>query len=288
MREISVKRFLINWIAPLAIAFVLVWMLRLLVIEFYYVQNNSMKPSIEKGDLVMVNKFKVIKRNTLIAFYYPLEKNSTISSKSILLKRCVALPGDTLIINNGKLTINSVLQPDSFCLYNYRILIFDSLENKALINNYKLVKGYTDKMDLIVPLSERQYQKIKSDSIIRYIQSVKDEKDLNHPSIFPHSYLYRWNKDFFGPLVVPKKGSIVTITKKNMALYKRVLTVYEGNTVKITGDVIYINNKKADYYTFKQNYVMVLNDYRDNADDSRQWGFVPQNHIIGKVTMIWK
>ena len=108
-----------------------------------------------------------------------------------------------------------------------------------------------------------------------------------YEEVFPFSRNYSWNRDNFGPLVIPKKGMTVTLTKKTLPLYERAINAYESNQLDVKEDGIYINGKLAKTYTFKMDYFWMMGDNRHMSADSRYWGYVPEDHIVGKASFVW-
>ena len=113
------------------------------------------------------------------------------------------------------------------------------------------------------------------------------EKGVRGDNIFPHEKSYNWNSDFYGPIYIPKKNSTIPINKSNISIYKRLIEVYENNKLEIDGDKIIINDKEISEYKFKQDYYWLMGDNRGNSQDSRAWGFVPFDHVVGKPIFKW-
>ncbi|MDG1212673.1 MAG: signal peptidase I, partial [Flavobacteriaceae bacterium] len=121
------------------------------------------------------------------------------------------------------------------------------------------------------------------DSIVKQLAL----KGQYNPAIFPHEPSLPWNEDQFGPLYIPANGDTVDLSLQNIAFYKEIITNYEGNELDINGNEIFINGQKATQYTFSQDYYWMMGDNRHNSEDSRYWGFVPEDHIVGKPIFIW-
>ncbi len=136
-------------------------------------------------------------------------------------------------------------------------------------------------------LTDEMVEKLRSDPQIDSIVKILEPKGVPGYNIFPQSEAFPWNNDNFGPIYLPKKGSTVALNLKVLPLYKKIIRDYESNTVTVSGNQVLINGKVADTYTFKQDYYWMMGDNRDHSEDSRTWGYVPENHIVGTPIFIW-
>ena len=215
-----------------------------------------------------------------------------LDKKDHYIKRCVAIPGDTLQIIDREIYIDGKKQsfPEKV-QFNYIVTTNGPID----INQKRLEEwGIGEKNDFWrfgagqgYVLDLEQVNKLQSLSDNIQVEIMKNQPDPI--GLFPHDpqNFQGWSVDNFGPIWIPKKGETVEINKENIALYSRIINVYEDNDFKMEGNDIIINGQKATSYTFKQDYYWAMGDNRHNSEDSRMWGFVPHDHIVGKPIFIW-
>ncbi len=160
------------------------------------------------------------------------------------------------------------------------------IPTKAIRSAGLSLKEQTDRQRLLTitdDLAEKLNTNAAIDSVVKTIEP-KNKKGYN---IFPQDNSYAWNNDNFGPIYLPEKGKTVPLNMEVLPVYKKIIKDYEGNTISVNGNQISINGKLTDTYTFKQDYYWMMGDNRDHSEDSRTWGFVPENHIVGTPIFIW-
>lgn len=245
--------------------------------------------------------FQKIKRNEIVVFNWPTDTvrffrdpsgihvNKPIDKRSNYVKRCVAIPGDSLEIKDGYIYINgkkTILPNRAKPQFMHEIEVKEQI-SPATFKRYESTEwGYNGK-NYIVNLTDANAKKIKNNPAIKKVTKIIEPKGTYNKNIFPHSPQYLWSIDNYGPIYIPKKGKTVTLSTKTLPFYKRIIKEYENNNLTINGEEIYINGKLATNYTFKQDYYWMMGDNRHNSEDARYWGYVPFDHVVGKPVFIW-
>ena len=245
--------------------------------------------------------FSKVKRGDVVVFHIPPKSlndgfDYPIDLKTYYVKRCVGLPGDVLEIRDRKVIANGeLLNFPVFMKFSYVVTSRDEISKRNLLklgldrdDCYFLGRTADNRAVYKMLLTTDQRENIRSTS---YILSVADDDHMGEgqaDEIFPRSQKNIWNGDEYGPLIIPREGMKITINDSTLALYGETIRLHDqSRDVQLSEGKLIVEGREVREYVFRQNYYFMMGDNRHNSLDSRYWGFVPEDHVVGKAMFIW-
>ncbi|WP_420379126.1 signal peptidase I [Gilvibacter sp.] len=280
------------------------------------VNSKSYSPQLKSPYLRMPG-FQKIERNDIVVFNWPVDTVNIVSApndgrfhykpidkKTNYVKRCVGLPGDSLEVRNGYVFVNgeqNVLPERAKLQFGYVVYTKEALTESDIDYIRKrfditdINPEYRQPNTYYMQITDATLEQFRNFAKVLQVESLRNYEEDGKWSrdIFPYDPRYPNNNVHFGPIYIPKKGATVAITPESIGFYKRIIEVYEGyemgvnQSIRVTKDEVLLNERPITEYTFLQDYYWMMGDNRNNSEDSRTWGYVPFNHVVGKPVFVW-
>ena len=280
-----------EWLKALLLAFAVLAFIHVFVLRWVTVRSSSMYSTLREGDLIGVAHWPVwtgFHRGDIAVFHDPLHDDHAMPGRKLLVKRIVGLPGDKVELRDGKLFVNdNRLSEFEGETKSWMVRLKLGTEPSVILHDLGLPPGSVPSEGTMIelPLNKAIAKEILARSDVVSAEPLPGAAGAP-AHIFPFSPYFHWNSDDYGPITVPKRGENVRIDATTVPMYDRIIGLYEGNKMENAGNDLLINGVKSDHYTIQQDYYFVLGDSRHYSADSRYWGFVPVDHLVGRASFV--
>jgi len=232
--------------------------------------------------------FSHVKKGDVVVFNHPTELQYPVDLKTNYIKRCVGVAGDTIQVTDMQVYVNGKTEANPPKMqFKYFIKTDENLNNR-IFDKYDITEVYPMSGGYLVFTMPQVAKELETLSFIKSVQVIEESEGVGEARIYPDASKLPWNTDYWGPIVIPAKGMTIPVNDETLTKYGYVIQFYEYNDeVKIADGKLEIDGQPVTSYTFKQDYYFMMGDNRHNSEDSRFWGFVPADHIVGKALFIW-
>lgn len=228
-----------------------------------------------------------VQRNDEVVFNYPPEWDRPTDMKTFYVKRCMALPGDTLSIVDQQVYINGEKLPNPSEGQSSYFLKTDQEIRDRIFTQWDITDYYRTSGGYYLHTKAETAAALAQQSYVQQIEKLVRQAGTMGGALYPHQTAWNWTTDFYGPIYLPKAGDKIQLTPENIALYSPLILYYEPVKAELLDGKIKVNGTIGNSYVFQQGYYFMMGDNRHNSEDSRFWGLVPEDHIVGKPLFVW-
>lgn len=291
MNPLAAWRKVPEWGKAFLIAVALLGTVHLYIFRWVTVRNTSMYATLLPGDLLGVERWPCwtgMRRQDILVFHDPVQDDRPMYRRRLLVKRIIGLPGDQVELRQGEVHVNGIaLDAPAGQTTRWTLRVKEGTDLSGILETMGLppdllLPGRTV-VDL--PLNGSLADRMRQRPEVVFLQPAAPlPRRTAH--LFPHGPNYRWSRDNYGPIQVPRAGDTVEVNTFTLPFYDRIISRYENNRLTVSDGVIRINGQETDRYVIRQDYYFVLGDSRDNSEDSRYWGLVPSDHAMGRAAFV--